>query len=286
MPHFFSHLCTLNSENMLRVALVDLNNNQPNKSIGMLQRTLDSYSELTWQRYEVRKAMEIPDMSHDIYLLSGGPGDPLENDGPWFDKYLAFIQQLWDFNQLPGVTPKHCLFICHSFQMACHQYRIGTLSRREKYSFGTYPVHKTQDGKGEACFQPLPDPFYIADFRQYQVTKPDYSRMKQMGASILCFEKLRPHVNLERAIMAVRFSSTMIGTQFHPEADPAGLREHFVQQERKAQIIDQYGEARYNRMMTDLANPQKIQLTYETIVPGFLRSAIMSLKGIAQLVNS
>jgi homoserine O-succinyltransferase/O-acetyltransferase len=266
---------------MLKVALVDMNNNQPNKSIGMLQRMLDGYRELTWKRYEVRQSGQIPDMSYDMYILSGGPGDPLENDGPWFDRYFSFLQQLWDFNQMPGTTPKHCLFICHSFQMACHQYGIGTISRREKYSFGTYPVHKTHDGKHEPCFNALPDPFYIADFRQYQVTQPDYARMKQMGASILCFEKLRPHVNLERAIMAVRFSPTMVGTQFHPEADPAGLREHFVQPERKLQVIEQYGEARYDRMMSDLANPQKIQLTYQTIVPGFLKSAIAALSGVA-----
>ncbi len=264
---------------MLRVALVDMNNNQINKSIGMLQNILDGYdADLKWKRYEVRHSGQIPDLSYDIYILSGGPGDPLENDGPWFDRYFAFLQSLWDYNQDPNNTPKHCLFICHSFQMACHQYGVGRVSRREKYSFGTYPVHKTHEGKDEAFFKALPDPFYIADFRQFQVTQPDYPRLKKMGASILCFEKLRPHVHHERAIMAVRFSPTMFGTQFHPEADPDGLYEHFVQPERKAQVIDLYGEARYERMMHDLSNPQKIQLTFDTIVPNFLNHAIQKLK--------
>jgi homoserine O-succinyltransferase/O-acetyltransferase len=265
---------------MLKVALVDMNNNQPNKSIGMLQRTLDTYPAFDWKRYEVRHAGQIPDMSYDIYILSGGPGDPLENDGPWFDRYFAFLDQLWDYNQDESNTPKHCLFICHSFQMACHRYGIGKISRREKYSFGTYPVHKTHEGKSERFFSALPDPFYIADFRQFQVTKPDYVLLKKIGASILCFEKLRPHVQLERAVMAVRFSPTMFGTQFHPEADPAGLREHFMQEERKATVIEEYGEARYHRMMTDLVHPQKIQLTFDTIVPCFLADAINALQGV------
>lgn len=267
---------------MLKVALVDMNNNHANKSIGMLQRTLDGYAPmLDWRRYEVRHANELPDLTYDVYVLSGGPGDPLENDGPWYDRYLGFLQQLWDYNHTAGNVPKHCLFICHSFQMACHQYGVGKLSRREKYSFGTYPVHKTHEGKDEAFFQPLADPFYIADFRQHQVTQPDYGHLKRIGAKILCFEKLRPHVNLERAIMAVRFGPTMFGTQFHPEADPEGLREHFVQSERRTQVIENYGEARYQRMMTDLANPDKIQRTFDTIVPRFLEGAIEALAGKA-----
>lgn len=269
---------------MLKVALVDMNNNQVNKSIGMLQNTLDSYPELDWKRYEVRHAGQIPDMTYDIYILSGGPGDPLENDGPWFDRYLGFLQQLWDYNHTPGNMAKHCLFICHSFQMACHQYGVGKLSRRHKYSFGTYPVHKTHDGKNEQFFSQLPDPFYIADFRQFQVTEPDYAHLKKIGAQILCFEKLRPHVNLERAIMAVRFSPTMFGTQFHPEADPEGLREHFIQPQRRDQVIDEYGEARYQRMMQDLANPNKIELTFNTIVPSFIESAITALTDVETLV--
>ena len=269
---------------MLKVALLDMNNNQTNKSIGMLQHTLDGYNSLDWKRYDVRHANQLPDLSYDIYILSGGPGDPLENDGPWFDRYYTFLDQLWDFNHTAGNKKKFCLFICHSFQMACHRYGIGTISKRDKYSFGTYPVHKTHEGKDEAYFKALPDPFYIADFRQYQVVQPNYSRLKATGAQILCFEKLRPHVNLERAIMAVRFSETMFGTQFHPEADPAGLREHFVQPERKSTVIDQYGVARYDRMMRDLANPNKIKLTFETIVPAFLTDAILVLSTQAELV--
>jgi homoserine O-succinyltransferase/O-acetyltransferase len=267
---------------MPTVALLDMNNNAPNKSIGMLQKLLDSYQNINWKRYDVRFLNEIPDLSYDIYILSGGPGDPLHNDGPWFDRYYAFLDALWAFNHAPNNRPKHCLFICHSFQMACHQYGIGQITRREKYSFGTYPVHKTYEGKQEPFFQALPDPFYIADFRQYQVVQPDYSHIKKIGAQILCFEKLRPHVQLERAIMSVRFSETMFGTQFHPEADPDGLYDHFIQPERKLQVIDQYGETRYERMMHDLTSPKKIQLTFDTIVPSFLAHAIhvMSLRTV------
>ena len=99
-----------------------------------------------------------------------------------------------------------------------------------------------------------------------------------MGAQILCLEKLRPHVDFERALMAVRFSPEMIGTQFHPEANPDGLLEYFWEPERKRSIIEEHGETRYHRMIRDLANPMKIQLTFETIIPGFLRQAIQALR--------
>jgi GMP synthase-like glutamine amidotransferase len=44
-----------------------------------------------------------------------------------------------------------------------------------------------------------------------------------LGVTILRLEKERPHVNLERAIMAIRFSKEVFGTQFHPEADGEGM---------------------------------------------------------------
>ena len=54
-----------------------------------------------------------------------------------------------------------------------------------------------------------------------------------MGASILCIEKSRPHVPYERAIMAMRFNEYMIGTQFHPEADAAGMSIHLQTEEKR-----------------------------------------------------
>ncbi|HNL38463.1 MAG TPA: GMP synthase, partial [Saprospiraceae bacterium] len=137
-------------------------------------------------------------------------------------------------------------------------------------------------GKEEPYFENLPDPFYIADFRRFQVTNPDHDRFRDMGAHILCMEKLRPHVHFERAVMAVRFSPEMIGTQFHPEADPAGLLNYFMEEERRIAIVEEHGEARYDRMIRDLANPQKIQRTFETIIPNFLDHALEQLAVTAE----
>jgi homoserine O-succinyltransferase/O-acetyltransferase len=261
---------------MLRAALLDMYNGETNRGIPMLRTILSRYANvMRFDHFDVRAKNELPDLSYDIYLFSGGPGNPLLNDGPWFDRYFNLIQQLWDWNRQSD-DKKYCFFICHSFQMACHHFRLGEVSERFKMSFGTYPVHKTHRGKEEPFFEGLTDPFYIADFRRYQVIKPDQQRFRDLGAQVLCLEKLRPHVEYERAVMAIRFSPEMIGTQFHPEADPEGLLAYFMEPERKKSIVDEHGEARYDRMIRDLANPLKIQRTFDTIIPAFLENAVES----------
>lgn len=265
---------------MLRAALIDMYNGESNRGIPMLKSMLARYANvMRFDHFDVRLKNELPDLSYDIYVFSGGPGDPLHNDGPWFPSFFKLIENLWQWNlkTTDNEQKKHCFFICHSFQMACHHFDLGQVSLRKQMSFGTYPVHKTYWGKKEPFFEGLPDPFYIADFRRYQVLKPNHRRFKALGAKILCLETLSPHVHEERAIMAIRLSPEMIGTQFHPEADPAGLLQYFNEPDRKKAIHEEHGESRYNRMIRDLANPLKIQRTYETVIPNFLENAVEQL---------
>lgn len=257
-------------------------NGESNRGIPMLKNILRRYSgALEFERFDVRTRCEIPDLSFDIYIFSGGPGDPLESGGQWQAPFFDLIGRLWQWN-LHREAKKHVFFICHSFQMACHYFGVGEVSQRYKMSFGTFPVHKTQYGKEEPLFASLPDPFYIADFRRYQVTNPNHDRLRAMGAHKLCLETLRPHVHYDRAIMAIRFSPEMIGTQFHPEADPEGLLTYFMEEERRNAIVEEHGESRYYGMIRDLANPRKIRRTFETVIPGFLENAIEQLS--AELV--
>ena len=99
-----------------------------------------------------------------------------------------------------------------------------------------------------------------------------------MGATILAIEKERPHINLERAIMAVRFNEYMIGTQFHPEADAVGMSMHLQTEEKKTTVIENYGEAKWASMIEQLNDPDKIMFTYEHILPNFLQIAVRSVQ--------
>ncbi len=79
----------------------------------------------------------------------------------------------------------------------------------------------------------LPDPFYAVDSRDYQVVQPNLSLMEEQGFRLVALEKSRPQIELERAVMAVRFSEEFIGTQFHPEADPEGMLRYFSRPDKK-----------------------------------------------------
>ena len=166
------------------------------------------------------------------------------------------------------------LFICHSFQMACRYFEIGNVAKRKSTAFGVFPVHIVDEGKNEPVFSGLPDPFYAVDSRDYQVIEPDYEKIETLGATVLAIEKERPHVPLERAVMALRFNDYMLGTQFHPEADPKGMTMYLQREDKKEMVIENHGFDKWQSMMDQLNDPDKISFTYSHVIPNFLDQAI------------
>src|SRR5688572_10867327 len=129
----------------VRMAILDMNNNVENMGIASIQRIADRFAVIDYEVFDVRYKHEVPGLDFDIYISSGGPGDPLEGDGVWDKAYFDLIDQLWAYNQ-QHVEKKFVFFICHSFQMICHHMGIGTISLRDKESFGILPMDKTEDG--------------------------------------------------------------------------------------------------------------------------------------------
>ena len=126
----------------------------------------------------------------------------------------------------------------------------------------------------------LKDTFYAADFREWQVLQPKTTTFRALGASILAIEKERPHVPLERALMALRISNEIIGTQFHPEADPEGMAFHFSKTETRDKIRNRHGDEKFEQLMTRLQDPEYLLATYETFIPAFLDTVISSKKSL------
>ena len=135
-------------------------------------------------------------------------------------------------------------------------------------------MHMLHDGNDESVFEGLNDPFYAVDSRDYQVIQPHHNRLREMGGKVLCIEKDRPHVPLERAIMAIRFTEHMIGTQFHPEADAIGMSMYLQTEEKKKTVIDSHGLEKWQSMIDHLNDPDKILWTYSHILPNFLNEAV------------
>jgi hypothetical protein len=131
-----------------------------------------------------------------------------------------------------------------------------------------------ENGREEPVFDGLKDPFYAVDSRDYQVIQPNHEIINDIGGRILCIEKSRPHVPLERAVMALRFNDYMIGTQFHPEADAPGMTLYLNTEEKRNTVIETHGENKYRSMLEHLEDPDKIMWTYAHIIPNFLNLAI------------
>jgi len=122
-------------------------------------------------------------------------------------------------------------------------------------------------------------PFYAVDSRDYQVIEPDRERVQELGATILAIEKERPHVPLERAIMAIRFNEHMIGTQFHPEADAIGMSMYLQRADKRDTVIENHGYEKWKSMIEQLNDPDKILSTYSHVIPNFLNQAVEAGSG-------
>jgi GMP synthase-like glutamine amidotransferase len=270
------------SENKtIRIAILDLNEGKPNQSMRCISQILDEWemaTELNVNRqvFDVRVKNELPDTSFDIYISSGGPGDPISTRyEDWDINWSRWVNEMLRWNNNPAnQQKKYVFFICHSFQLASRYFNAGILRERRSTAFGVFPVHMLEDAKDEPVFGGLRDPFYAVDSRDYQLVHPNSHVLKKMGAKILCIEKERPHVPFERAVMGIRFNDYMIGTQFHPEADAIGMSRHLQTDDKRKTVIDNYGEEKLNNMLTHLGDPDKIMWTYSHILPNFLNQAV------------
>ena len=269
----------------IRLAILDMNNGVENQGMRCIKQIVHRYRYvLDYRAYDVRARGEVPLLSdYDIFICSGGPGDPRKQGEAWEAPFYNLVDGIKRHNAQPEAPRKFAFFICHSFQMVTNHWDLGRLHARKSMSFGTFPAHMTAAGQIDPIFGGLQDPFWVADFRSFQVTEPDPAALDALGAEVLAIEKERPHVPLERAVMAIRFTPEMVGTQFHPEADAPGMLRHFQKQEKMIHIINEYGKEKYAQMINDLRRPDLIERTNRAVIPGFLDRAIDTLKGEAVL---
>lgn len=262
----------------ITIALLDMYDGVPNQGMRCIIDIISRFEPIVdFNIFDVRGKGELPEISkYDIYISTGGPGNPLIGDGSWDVKYYEFIDRLTKWNTENEIK-KHVLFICHSFQMACKHFGLAEITKRNGTSFGVMTMHKTKEGIADSIFEGLSDPFYAIDSRDYQVVQPNLNVFKKKGATIISLEKIRDHVQYERAIMAVRFTPYFVGTQFHPEADPISFISHLRNKEAKEKIREMKGKNKFRNMLEDVLDDDKIYRTNETLIPNFLRSAINDL---------
>src|SRR5438067_10197067 len=107
---------------MIRIAILDLYEGQANEGIRCIRQIITDWSEfhgieMKWDEFDVRLKNQVPDLSYDIFISSGGPGSPLESeDSEWEKVYFHWLEEVENWNQNPNnINKKHVLFIFHSF---------------------------------------------------------------------------------------------------------------------------------------------------------------------------
>ena len=135
---------------------------EPNQGMRCIHDILSRFSEsISYREFDVRGKSELPEIQDfDLFISTGGPGNPLEGDGIWDLKYNDFLDQVWIWNQNHS-RKKYLLLICHSFQMACKHFGLGEITKRKSTSFGVMTVHKTADGIHDELFQNLANPLML-----------------------------------------------------------------------------------------------------------------------------
>ncbi len=255
---------------LINIAIIDMYDGNTNVGMDCIVSILNKWSTkrnlpIAYSIFKLREVGEIPDENFDMYISSGGPGSPIDSENePWDKKYTLWLDQMMALG-------KPVFLICHSFQLACRHFNLGTITLRKSRQIGILPIHPLTE---DVIFNGLEDPFYALESREYQIIAPNDEALVKMGASIIALEKIRPQVPLERAIMAIRFNKNMIGVQFHPEGEAEALEGFFQEPILKNKIIDEFGIEKWETIMSQLGDPNKIQKTATTFIPNFLDRAM------------
>ena len=274
--------------NKIKLALLDMNNNHANQGMKNIREISQQFKETSAENveitvFDVRYKNEMPNVEEfDIFISSGGPGNPHREGYEWEQKFADFLDEVWEHNK-NSEQKKFLFLICHSFQLASIHWKLGNICKRKSYSFGVMPIHKTYQGENDFLLKNLPEPFYAVDSRAYQFIEPDHKKLDQMGMKIVGLEKVRPHIHLERAVMAIRFSEEIFGTQFHPEANPEGMIENLKDDKNKNAMIENYGMEKYLETLDRMNDPDKIFLTQAQILPRFLQNAAEQLSKVYEM---
>lgn len=81
----------------IRIALLDMNNNQINQGFKNIKEISEAFRQsctgenVSITTFDVRFKNEIPDIEDfDIFISSGGPGNPHREGFEWEDRFSAF----------------------------------------------------------------------------------------------------------------------------------------------------------------------------------------------------
>lgn len=151
------------------------------------------------RRWRTREHGEVPPVRGGVWVLTGGPGSPLE-DGAWRDPVL-------DALRARVAADEPTLAICYGMELLA--LALGSALRPlARPRVGVLPLRLTAAGQDDPLFGPL-DGAPTLENRQWGVFG---------GAGTTLAE------GEEGDRVVVRYGARVVGVMFHPEADEAGAR--------------------------------------------------------------
>ncbi len=176
------------NDKKIKIAILDLYEGERNQGMRCLHQIIDEWQlknnrDVDLYIFDVRSKLELPDLSYDVFISSGGPGSPLDTkELEWDKRYMQWIDDVEEWNNnFANYPKKHVLFICHSFQLACRHFEVGNVCKRNSTAFGTFPIHMTHDGQHEPVFAEMPNPFYAVDSRDFPGGSTQRKSLKSNG---------------------------------------------------------------------------------------------------------
>ena len=230
---------------MPTVALIDLNACHNNHGVPSIVTMIEAAG-CRVERFEPRVEGSLPGSGFDAYILSGGPGSPLE-DAPWRHELLEAIQH-W---QAPVVG------VCMGFQILAqvHGWTVRQLSRPR---FGIHRLRLTREGRSDPLIAVL-DRDAAFEQRRFGVFAPPRSQGEILATSE------------QGDVTAARFSPRVFGVVFHPEAHPGLVSRLFTEENPvREKLLERHGPEKLRRMI-DLI--PRLEGPFRTILPGFLHQA-------------
>ena len=104
------------NEHTIKIAILDMYNGEPNQGMRCIIDIINRFNQIvSFKIFDVRRKSEFPKIKDfDIYISTGGPGNPLKGDGIWYKSYCECSDQstVW---KTENEIKRKVLFICISF---------------------------------------------------------------------------------------------------------------------------------------------------------------------------
>jgi hypothetical protein len=126
----------------ITIALLDMYDGAPNQGMRCLIDIINRFSPLvSFDIYDVGKC-ELPEINqYDIYISTGGPGDPLVGDGSWDTKYYELIDALTKWN-LENPVKKACAVYLSFLSDGLQTFCLAEITKRNDTSFGVMKMKR------------------------------------------------------------------------------------------------------------------------------------------------